>query len=106
MEKFKEILKKILKTIGAIIATIFFGVTAIFLFHNDRNNEEETDKAEKAKEDKRNELEEKSADDIAADSPNPNIISTNIEREQEDFRKRVRDRLNKNVQGNGSSSDN
>ena len=79
-----EILKKILKTIGAIIATIFFGVTAIFLFHNDRNKKDETNKAEKAKEDKKHELEEKSPDDIAADSPNPDTISTNIEREQEE----------------------
>ena len=106
MDKFKEIIKKILKTIGAIIATIFFGVTAIFLFRNDKNTKNETNKAEKAKEDKKNELEEKSADDIAADSPNPDTISTNIEREQEELRERIRNRLNKNIPGNGSSSDN
>ena len=101
-----EILKKILKTIGAIIATIFFGVTAIFLFHNDRTKKDETNNAEKAKEDKKHELEEKSPDDIAADSPNPDTISTNIEREQEELRQRLRDRFNKNIHRAGSSSDN
>ena len=106
MEKFKETLKKILKTIGTVLATIFFGITAIFLFRNNKNKKEETNKAEQAREDKKNELEEKSPDDIAADSPNPDTISANIEREQEELRQRIRDRLNKNIPGKGSSSDN
>ena len=106
MEKFKEILEKILKTIGTVLATIFFGITTIFLFRNNKNKKEETNKAEQAREDKKNELEEKSPDDIAADSPNPDTISANIEREQEELRQRIRDRLNKNIPGNGSSSDN
>ena len=101
-----ETLKKILKTIGTIIATIFFGITAIFLFDKHKDKKEETEKAEKAKEEKKDELEKKSADDIAADSPNPDTISTNIKREQEELRERIRDRLNKNIPGNGSSSDN
>jgi hypothetical protein len=101
-----ETLKKILKTIGTVIATIFFGITAIFLFDKHKDKKEEIKKAEKAKEEKKNELEEKTADDIAADSPNPDTISANIEREQEEFRQRIRDRLNKNIPGNGSSSDN
>lgn len=101
-----ETLKKILKTIGTVIATIFFGITAIFLFDKHKDKKEEIQKAEKAKEEKKNELEEKTADDIAADSPNPDTISANIEREQEEFRQRIRDRLNKNIPGNGSSSNN
>ena len=101
-----ETLKKILKTIGCIIATIFFGVTAIFLFHNDKNKKEENKKAEQAREEKKDELEKKSADDIAADSPNSDTISSNIEREQEELRQRLRDRFNKNVHRAGSSSDN
>ena len=101
-----ETLKKILKTIGAVIATVFLGITAIFLFDKHKDKEEETEKAEKAREDKKDELEKKSADNIAADSPNPDTISTNIKREQEELRKRVRDRLNKNIPGNGSSSNN
>ncbi len=101
-----EKLKQILKTIGTIIATVFFGVTAIFLFNKNKNKTNEINNAEKAKEDKKDELEKKSADDIAADSPNSDTISTNIEREQEELRQRLRDRLNRNIPGNGSSSDN
>lgn len=101
-----ETLKKILKTIGYILATIFFGVTAIFLFRDDKNKKDENEKAEKAKEETKNELEKKSADDIAADSPNADTISANIEQEQKEFRERVRNRLNKDIQWNGSSSDN
>ena len=106
MEKFKEILKKIWNVLKYILATVFFGITAIFLLNNKKNKEDEKEKAEKAKEEKKNELEKKSADDIAADSPNPDTISSNIEHEQEEFRQRVRDRLKKNVSGNGSSSNN
>ena len=101
-----EKLKKILKTIGAVIATIFFGITALFVFKYHKETKDETNKAEKAKEDKKHELEEKSPDDIAADSPNPDTISTNIEREQEELRQRLRDRFKKNIHRAGSSSDN
>ena len=101
-----ETLKKILKTIGTVLATIFFGVTAIFLFRNDKNKKEETNKAEQAREEKKDELEKKSADDIAADSPNADTISTNIEHEQEELRQRLRDRFNKDIQRKGSSTDN
>lgn len=101
-----EKIKKILKKIGTILATIFFGVVAIFLVKDKKNKEDEKSKAEKAREDKRDELEKKSADDIAADSPNPDTISTNIEREQEELRERIRNRLRKNIPRNGSSSDN
>lgn len=101
-----ETLKKILKTIGCIIATIFFGITAIFVFKDHKNTKDEKNEAEKAREEKKDELEKKSADDIAADSPNPDTISTNIENEQEEFRQRIRDRLNKNIPGNGSSGNN
>ena len=89
-----EKLKKVWDFIVSVLAVIFFGFTAIFLFKNDKKDKE-IEKAEKAREDKKNELEEKSADDIAADSPNADTISANIEREQEEFRERVRDRLNK-----------
>ena len=53
-----ETIKKILKTIGAIIATIFLGITAIFLFDKHKDKKEELNNAEKAREDKKNELEE------------------------------------------------
>ncbi len=101
-----EKIKQILKTLGTIIATIFFGIVAIFLFDKHKENKEEINNAEKAREDKKNELEEKTPDDIAANSPNPDTISTNIEREQEELRQRLRDRFKKNIPGNGSTSDN
>ena len=105
METLKKILKAIWTGIKYIAVTVCFGIAAIFLFKK-KDTKNELDEAEKAREDKKNELEKKPADDIAADSPNPDTISTNIEREQEELRKRVRDRLNKNIPGNGSSSNN
>ena len=105
METLKKILKTIWTGIKYIVITFCFGLAAIFLFKK-KDTKNELDEAEKAREDKKNELKKKTADDIAADSPNPDTISTNIEREQEELRKRVRDRLNKNIPGNGSSSNN
>ena len=101
-----ETLKKILKTIGSFLLTVVLTVIAVFIIIAKMNNTtDEKDKAEKNKEDKKNELEEKSADDIAADSPNADTISSNIRREQEELRQRIRDRFNKNIHRNGSSGD-
>ena len=102
MEKIKTILKKI----GSVLITVILTIIAVFIVLTCNNSKEEKDKAEKAKEDKKHELEEKSADDIAADSPNADTISANIKREQEELRQRIRDRLNKNIPGNGSSGNN
>lgn len=101
-----EKLKKILSYIGSAIATVFLFMTGLWLLQNNKNKKEEIKKAEQVREDKKNELEKKSASDIAADSPNPDTISSNIEREQQEFRERVRNRLNKNVHRQGSSTDN
>jgi flagellar biosynthesis/type III secretory pathway M-ring protein FliF/YscJ len=105
-DKIKKILKSIWTVIEYIAIAAFFGIAAIFLFRKPKVKNQETNNAEKAREDKKNELEEKTPDDIAADSPNPDTISTNIQREQEEFRKRVRDRLNKNIHRTGTSSNN
>ena len=101
-----EIIKKILSYIGTAIATVFLFMTGLFILQNNKNKKTETQKAEKAREDKKNELETKSADSIASDSPNPDIISANIEQEQQELRERIRNRLNKNVHRTGSSTDN
>lgn len=101
-----ETLKKILSYIGTAIATVFLFMTGLWLLQNNKNKKIEIDKAEQAREEKKNELEEKTPDDIAADSPNPDVISANIEREQQEFRERVRNRLNKNIHRNGSSGNN
>ena len=105
-DKTKEILKKIGKGFLYVLGTLFFGLTSIFLFDKHKNEKYEKELAEKKKEETKNELEKKSADDIASDSPNPDIISSNIEREQQEFRERVRNRLNKNIHRSGSSADN
>ena len=101
-----ETLKKILSYIGSAIATVFLFMTGLWLIQNNKNKKTEKDNAEQAREEKKNELEEKSPDDIAADSPNADVISTNIEREQQELRERVRNRLNKNIHRSGSSDNN
>ena len=105
METLKKILKAIWTEMKYIVITFCFGLAAIFLFKK-KDTKKELDEAEKAREDKKNELEKKTADDIAADSPNPDTISANIEREQEALRQRLRDRFKKIIPGNGSSSNN
>ncbi|MCR5436215.1 MAG: hypothetical protein K6E97_04020 [Treponema sp.] len=99
-------MKKTLTIIGSVLLTIILTVAAVFIVLFKKNNKEEKEKAEKAKEDKKNELEEKTADAIAADSPNHDTISTNIKREQEELRKRLRDRFDKKLHREGSSTDN
>jgi len=98
-----ETFKKILKAIGSFLLTVVLTVIAVFIIIAKMNVTDEKDKAEKAKEEKKDELEKKSADDIAADSPNPDTISSNIRREQEELRQRIRDRFNKNIHRSGSS---
>lgn len=97
-------LKKILIAIGTIIISFFAGILSISLLRDDSEKIQEN--AEKIKEEKKHELEKKSAADIAHDSPNHDTISTNIEKEQQELRKRLRDRLKQNVHGNGSSGNN
>ena len=101
-----EKIKKLLKTIGYIIVTVLLTIIAVFFVIKHKNTKDVKNKAEKAREDKKHELEEKTADDIAADSPNPDTISANIEREREALRQRIRDRLNKNIHRTGSSGNN
>lgn len=100
-----ETLKKIFKTIGTVLVGALLALAGLFFFKS-KNEKSEKDAAEKAKEEKKNELEEKTADDIAADSPNSDAISSNIKKEQDDLRERIRNRLGQDIQGSGSSSDN
>lgn len=101
-----ELLKKILSYIGTALATVFLFMTGLWILQNKKNNQTQITKADKAKEETKNELEEKSPDDIANDSPNADIISANIEKEQQELRERVRNRLNKNIHRSGSTDDN
>lgn len=90
-----------MKTLRAILSFILATFWSIVLFFICRKSNPKQN-AETKKEEIKNELEKKSADEIAADSPNSNTISTNIELEQDELRKRIRDRLNKNIQRTGS----
>lgn len=87
--KIKEKIKTFIRWFLTIIGTIFFGVTAIFYIKENKTH----DIADVKKKDKENELKKKTADDIAADSPNSDIISANIKKEQDKFHDRVSDRL-------------
>ena len=77
--KVKEVLKKIGLVFLYIIGTLFFGFTSVFLFDKHKKDKVNKLEAELEKEKKINELEKKSASDIAADSPHSDIISSNIE---------------------------
>lgn len=79
-------------------------ITVIMLLKG--NDELSEYKAKDIKEKTKNELEKKSAADIIADSDNHDVISSNIEKEQQKLRERVRNRLKKDLLRNGSSSDN
>ena len=95
-------MEQILTNVVTAIITIVFGITAISLFKEKKGKND----AEIVKKESKDELEKMSADDIAADSPNPDTISGNVEQEQEELRQRLRDRFKKNIQWAGSSIDN
>lgn len=102
LKRLWTIIKKTFVFIGGIFIAIY---TVLFIKSNKKTNEIKDD-AEKKQEEKKNELEKKSANDIAADSPNSDTISSNIEREQKELRQRLRNRFNKNIQGQRSTTDN
>ena len=87
---------KIIEIIKNIICVVFFGITAIFIFDKHKNKKIEKD-SEKLKEDKINEIEKTDAADLVANSHVKDRIQSGINDEQEEFRKRVRDRLNKKL---------
>ena len=97
-----ETIKQILTNIVTTIITVFLGIAAFFLFKEQKEKKD----AETVKKETQDELEEMSADDIADNSPNADVISANIEHEQEALRQRLRDRFKKNIQRSGSSGDN
>lgn len=80
----------IVKKIGSAIAVIFTMLYTIFSLKN-----KYTEKV--IKEVKEDEIKKKDAADIIADSPNQSDIQQSIKNEQDEFRKRVRDRLNQNL---------
>jgi len=86
MKKFFEVLYSIIKGIFVLVGSIFF----VSVIKDDIN-------AKESSEEKENELKEKDASDIVADSPNQSVISESINSEQEELRQRIRARLHKDL---------
>jgi len=86
MKKFFEVLYSIIKGIFVLVGSIFF----VSVIKDDIN-------AKESSEEKENELKEKDASDIVADSPNQSVISESINSKQEELRQRIRARLHKDL---------
>lgn len=86
-EKIKQILISIALFIPSLLAAIYYVLFKQAKAENGKLN------AESKKEDIEDEIKNTDAADLVAESSNSEVISTNIEREKEQFRERVRDRL-------------
>lgn len=86
--------KKILKKIAVAVWIFLSGITAaaLFFFRKEKKND-----IEERTEQKRNEIKETSAADVVAGSPCQSDIQSAIKDEQSDFRRRIRDRFNKEL---------
>lgn len=85
------------KTILAIIGLFAFGVlTGSFLFR--KKTVVQTNEAEKAKEDKKNEIESTPAADLVSDACNADELLATKDGISADFRERIRNRLNEEIQ--------
>lgn len=85
-------IKEVLKKIGFAISLFLSGFLAAIFF-----SKREIENVEETTEKKRNELKEKSADSIIAESIYQSDIQSGIATEKDEFRKRVRDRLKQNL---------
>lgn len=107
MPNLKSVLKKVTDVITVFFAAVGVLFTAFFMVKNGRKKCTETavkDDEIKAKADeaalkKEKEIEEKSGSDLILESDDPAAHMERIEREQNDFRERVRNRLNQNIPG-------
>ena len=80
------------RTILAIIGLVAIGIlTGSFLFR--KKSTTQTDDAEKAKEEKKNEIESTSAADLVASSSKATELCAVKDEIKSDFQKRIRDRL-------------
>lgn len=94
----KKVLSVIWNVLKYIVCTLAFGISVIFMFsQNKKENEIIESKAENEKEKKKDEIQKTDAADLINDSDNKEYIHSTITREQDEFRKRIRDRLNKDV---------
>lgn len=107
MPSLKSVLKKIADGITLFFAAAGVLFTAFFIAKNRRKTPDKTvvkdsetaAKAEEAAIKKEKEIEEKSGSDLILESDDPAAHMERIEREQDNFRERVRNRLNQNIPG-------
>lgn len=100
-----EQIQNIITSLLIVFIPFCIGVITVIMLLKE-NDELSKYKAKDIKEKTKHELEKKSAADIIADSDNLDVISSNIEKEQQELRERVRNRLKKDLHRNGSTSDN
>lgn len=98
---------QILKTVLAIIGLFSLGVlTGALLFRKPKA--EKNGEAEKAKEEKKNEIESTPADALVSDADNADELRAEKNRIRADFRERIRNRLGEELHrlsGSGDDSD-
>lgn len=87
---------QIVKTVLAIIGLFALGVlTGALLFR--KSKAEKDGDAEKAKEEKKNEIESTPADALVSDADNADELRAEKDRIRADFRERIRNRLDKEL---------
>lgn len=88
-------IKKILIAIGTFLAAVFTG----FLFgkKSKKDDVKQIEKAEEKKQEAKDEIEKTSAADLVDNGNNAESIRADIEREQQEFRERIRNRFNKDL---------
>ena len=90
------------KTVLAIVGLFALGIlTGAFLFRKPAAGKD--DEAQKAKEEKKNEIESTPADALVSDADNADELRTEKERIKADFRQRIRHRLNQELHRLGSA---
>lgn len=106
-ERLKKVLEKIRNVLAAVggLAVVAIGFLAGLFFGRRKAQDAKTAdtiaevSAENAALRKEKEIEEKDAADLVAESSDPASHTERITAEQDDFRERVRDRLNENIHG-------
>ena len=90
------------KTILAIIGLFALGIlTGAFLFR--KRGSAQTDEAQKAKEDKKNEIESTPADALVSAADNADELCREKDRIKTEFRERIQNRFNEELHRLGSS---
>lgn len=89
------------KTILALVGLFALGIlTGTFLFR--KKGAAQTDEAQKAKEDKKNEIESTPADALVSAADNADELCREKDRIKTDFRERIQNRLNEELHRLGS----